>query len=307
MKTTHHIFIAIGLILFGLCVPLSFVKATNCAVAQSGNVTLTESCTFGGTYDGAADGNIVVGANVTLTVLAGQVVNVSQGYNYTVTASGAKIVIIDTGVIQVGASIICLTDADGDTYAASLDPATQTFATGSCGTGKIARKNAQTQVDCNDSNASYFAALTCYADADGDTVYSNTSGSVCGGATCAGVGQSATAGTDCCDTDANAKPGQTAYFSTARTTCGGFDYNCDGAESGTDDSIFAGCSTCSPNVGTQSCDAVCSGTCGTGWEGLPSCGVQGSYRLGGGCAEGAVYSSCTAANCGSTLKVRTCR
>jgi hypothetical protein len=31
---------------------------------------------------------------------------------------------------------------------------------------------------------------------------------------------------DCCDSDANAHPGQTAYFKTARTGCGGFDYNC---------------------------------------------------------------------------------
>ena len=203
MKTIQHFFVTIGLIFVSLCVPLSFVKATNCTVAQSGNVSLSESCTFGGNYDGAADGNIVVGTNVTLTVLAGQVVNVSQGYNYTITASGAKIVIIDSGSIQISSSTICLTDADGDTYASSLNANTQTLETGSCGAGKIARKNAQTQTDCNDSNVSYFAALTCYPDADGDTRYTSTSHSVCAGTTCASVGESASAGTDCNDASAS--------------------------------------------------------------------------------------------------------
>ena len=35
-------------------------------------------------------------------------------------------------------------------------------------------------------------------------------------------------GDDCCDTDANAKPGQTAYFSSSND-CGSWDYNCSGA------------------------------------------------------------------------------
>lgn len=32
--------------------------------------------------------------------------------------------------------------------------------------------------------------------------------------------------TDCCDTEANAHPGQTSFFTVARSVCGGFDYNC---------------------------------------------------------------------------------
>jgi hypothetical protein len=31
---------------------------------------------------------------------------------------------------------------------------------------------------------------------------------------------------DCCDSDTNAHPGQTSYFTTA-DACGSFDYNCD--------------------------------------------------------------------------------
>lgn len=34
-------------------------------------------------------------------------------------------------------------------------------------------------------------------------------------------------GTDCCDTDANAKPGQTSWFTTTND-CGVYDYNCNG-------------------------------------------------------------------------------
>jgi hypothetical protein len=36
--------------------------------------------------------------------------------------------------------------------------------------------------------------------------------------------------TDCCDSDSNARPGQTLYYSSARNGCGGYDYNCDGVE-----------------------------------------------------------------------------
>ena len=36
-------------------------------------------------------------------------------------------------------------------------------------------------------------------------------------------------GDDCCDTDANANPGQTAYF-TSTNACGSWDYNCDGSD-----------------------------------------------------------------------------
>lgn len=35
---------------------------------------------------------------------------------------------------------------------------------------------------------------------------------------------------DCCDAEPRAHPAQTAFWSVARTTCGGFDYNCDGVE-----------------------------------------------------------------------------
>jgi hypothetical protein len=85
-------------------------------------------------------------------------------------------------------------------------------------------------------------------------------------------------GTDCCDTDARANPGDTAYYTTP-DNCGGFDYDCDGKES--------------PEYAVN---LVCSGTgamgcTGSGFIGNPPCGVSGPYAAGcvetsGGCAPG---------------------
>ncbi len=54
-----------------------------------------------------------------------------------------------------------------------------------------------------------------------------------------------TTNTDCCDTDANAKPGQTTFF-TAKNACGSWDYNCDGNTT-TDTSLtLCACATTVP-------------------------------------------------------------
>jgi hypothetical protein len=65
---------------------------------------------------------------------------------------------------------------------------------------------------------------TFYQDIDGDTYGSNASIQQCGTTVPAGY---ANRSGDCCDTDANAKPGQTNTYSTA-DNCSSFDYNCDG-------------------------------------------------------------------------------
>lgn len=78
----------------------------------------------------------------------------------------------------------------------------------------------------------------CYLDADGDGWGGSTSGyfSSCNG----GVGGSypGTAGTyvqtggDCCDSNANARPGQLSYFTAGMTGgCSGWDYDCSGSTS----------------------------------------------------------------------------
>lgn len=67
---------------------------------------------------------------------------------------------------------------------------------------------------------------TYYADADSDGYGDPTRPTqACGGAPAGYVANDR----DCCDQDANARPGQTAWFSSP-TACGGYDYDCDDEE-----------------------------------------------------------------------------
>jgi hypothetical protein len=93
------------------------------------------------------------------------------------------------------------------------------------------------------------APIVC--DVDMDTY--KAEGAVCGG-------------NDCCDTDNQAHPGQTSYF-TAPDKCGSFDYNC----SGSNEPQYPG-------------NLKCGGTGATGCTGgsafigaAPSCGMTGLY------------------------------
>ena len=81
-----------------------------------------------------------------------------------------------------------------------------------------------------------------YRDADGDTygdksvafkgcIKDSTTLCITGGS-CRSRAGYVTNNRDCCDKDANAKPGQTKYFTVANK-CGSFDYNCDGSASHT--------------------------------------------------------------------------
>jgi hypothetical protein len=63
-----------------------------------------------------------------------------------------------------------------------------------------------------------------YPDADGDGFGDGNSGPVL---QCVAPAGYVADSTDCCDSDPNAHPGQTALFS-APDACGSFDYNCDG-------------------------------------------------------------------------------
>ena len=62
---------------------------------------------------------------------------------------------------------------------------------------------------------------TCYGDGDGDG-YAGSGSKTCH--------SSPSSGSDCCDSDANAHPGQTSYFTSQRSGCGGYDYDCDGSD-----------------------------------------------------------------------------
>jgi hypothetical protein len=146
----------------------------------------------------------------------------------------------------------------------------------------------------------------CYIDADGDG-YAGSSGT----ATCR---PAASAGTDCYDANANARPGQTSSF-TANRGDGSFDYNCnsviikDSNCSGTinctgsgSNPCCGGYTSCSATSYTANCgQAWTSGTCvNTGCAGYYQCVVANAVS-GCGCFPiGSVNYTCStvAKTCG---------
>jgi hypothetical protein len=114
------------------------------------------------------------------------------------------------------------------------------------------------------------ACTTFFADVDGDGVGSNVTASFCG--TVAPRGYAVKPG-DCCDNDVNAFPGQMGFFASARG-CGGFDYDCDGAEEKRYP-VFNACQT----VGACSTNTLNCLNANPGWGGpsAPPCGTTASY------------------------------
>ncbi len=102
---------------------------------------------------------------------------------------------------------------------------------------------------------------------------------------------------DCCDSDARAYPTQSSYFSTPRGCGGGYDFDCNGAE--TKQYRVGGACT-----GSQSCfatDGDCSGT--TGWLSLavPACGSGAAFVA--SCPVVTGGGSCNNAYCGAVVQV----
>lgn len=112
---------------------------------------------------------------------------------------------------------------------------------------------------------------------------------------------------DCCDTDADAKPGQKGYFTKA-SACGNFDYDCSGSPDFQYAEGFTGCSfasVCAANgLGTP-----CEGDGKAGWgavmaepmgrqkafspaTGVPGCGETGTFV--NGCGK---VKDCNGDNC----------
>ena len=79
-------------------------------------------------------------------------------------------------------------------------------------------------------------------------------------------------GDDCCDTDANVHPGQTAYFTSA-SLCGGYDYDCDGAST--------------PEYGVANCQWVGLGCTGDGFVSAADCGETAPFSV---CASTSVVT-----------------
>ena len=80
------------------------------------------------------------------------------------------------------------------------------------------------EASCSASGGCCSANPYCYVDADNDR-YAPSSGTK----TCRVNSQ--IVGTDCCDSNANAHPNQTSYFTSAMSSpCSGYDYDCDESE-----------------------------------------------------------------------------
>jgi hypothetical protein len=79
-------------------------------------------------------------------------------------------------------------------------------------------------------------------------------------------------GDDCCDTDANVHPGQTAYFTSA-SACGSFDYDCDGVST--------------PEYGVANCQWVGLGCMGDGFVSAAGCGETAPFAV---CASTSVLT-----------------
>lgn len=86
---------------------------------------------------------------------------------------------------------------------------------------------ASSGTDCNSTDGGKWQNLTGYTDADNDTYTTGGSVQVCSGSTVPSGYRATASGTaDCYDTNSNAKPGQSSYFTTDRGD-GSYDYDCD--------------------------------------------------------------------------------
>lgn len=105
----------------------------------------------------------------------------------------------------------------------------------------------------------------CYIDNDGDRYVPSSGTKICRAIT-------SLSGVDCCDSDARAYPGASSWQTTARISCGGYDFNCDGSE--TKSSMPWTCTSCSV---TGSCSACV----GFPYAGVSvSCGPRSSVSCG---------------------------
>jgi hypothetical protein len=171
----------------------------------------------------------------------------------------------------------CYRDIDGDQYAASSGD-------------KVCKALVSLGVDCDDSTNTKWQNLTCYLDADGDSYTVAGGTSVCKGASCASPVSSYKAlssPVDCYDSNANAKPGQTAYYTVNRGD-GSFDYNCSGATEKSSCNGFVACTLGgSAAAPYPACGGMASGyttcsngaayeaSCGAAWTSYAACSVIG--------------------------------
>ncbi len=163
--------------------------------------------------------------------------------------------------------------------------------------------------DCDDDDDQVWGVgYTCYADVDGDGFGAGSGDAQCGSCSEGYVEDN----TDCCDTDANARPNQGTSYSVPRSGgCGGsypYDYNCNNVETKSYTLTGGSCDDCEANYELERCDYFSTGD--TGYSGsVPACGVAGNWILssGGGEECSREYSDCgSVIGCTSEQRTQKC-
>jgi len=267
--------------------------AATCSFNQSSGIfTNTASCTFNNAVDGIDHGTGTVNSGVlrintgSITIGANQTIAVGS-----INLTGGSLVIIGGGKLILNTPL-WYTDADGDGAYDSVLVASKTMG------ANYVRKNAisPSSFDCNSGSTEVsISHAQCYTDADGDGytvgLAANTTclnSSSCNTATKASAStngatvttytagrlrDSASATADCGDGNANAKPGQTSYFTgTFTNTATGlsYDWNCDGTQTLQNTTIYS-CATsgCASHYFTIT----------AGWQtSAPACGASANWR-----------------------------
>jgi hypothetical protein len=133
--------------------------------------------------------------------------------------------------------------------------------------------------DCDSNPQNGCEALTVYyLDADGDQYGTSATSKQA----CTQPSGYSTNGGDCYDSNANAHPGQTAYFTTQRGD-GSFDYDCDGTAD----------KAPSQQTYLSNCNSISYGQCGSQVCGSGSCSTASAAT--GGC--GTTYIDVSTCNC----------
>lgn len=187
-----------------------------------------------GYTNGVDNGNLTINADITLTINAGQTIIWNPSKSITINGS---IAIEGSGQLKQG--YIWVPDGDGDGWPLENN---QVIAD-SQPTGYVRRNTMVSLVtDCDDSSYSTTneccTPVTWYQDSDGD-LYGNPSVTT---EACDQPAGYVADNTDCYDSNANAKPGQTSCFDTNRGD-GSYDYDCD--------SSTTTCNTCSSSCSSS--------------------------------------------------------
>jgi hypothetical protein len=261
------------------------ILADTCATRPTGgNHAISDVCSFPNSNIDGVDSGTGTTNTAILTISAGGSLSILNGQTIatgSIDLTSGTITIIDGGAIKLNTPLY-MTDADGDTYPLNTTQYT------SPDTNLVRRNTIDSSlaIDCNDGNGTIFAGSTWYFDSDSDT-YGNPSIST---TACTQPANYVSNNTDCYDSNASAKPGQTTCFTTNRGD-GSFDYNCDSSQSA--------CNSCNTSSSSSSYYwRQCSGGyCWTDpynqtFTGYTCSGSTSTCGAGGVTCTGGKYSSC---------------